>query len=136
MVDKTWMLGLSNIPRILWDGATFSFVVDWFVNVGKFIYALTPNPYVRRLSSWITVRDTKSWVEKLGSLTSTDPAWSAVGGGDVSARILETVTREPNDLLGLSGIRFKGKPMNQFQVDASVSLIIQLLYKVASKWKV
>lgn len=136
VVSKSWLLGLENIPRILWDGLTFSFVVDWWINVGKYIYALTPNPYVHRLASWITIRDTKSWVETLGNLTSTDPAWSAVGGGDSSVRILETVTREPNDLSGLSGIRFKGKPMNQFQIDASVSLVIQLLYKVASKFGV
>lgn len=133
-VDQTWMLGLTNLPGIIWDAITFSFVVDWWINAGKLISALTPNPYITRLASWITVRETRSWVESLGSLTSTDPAWTAVGGGDVAARVLETVSREPNDLVGHVGLAFKGKPMNQFQVDASVSLLIQLLYKVASKW--
>lgn len=43
-----------DIPATLWEVIPYSFVVDWFVNVGDWLQAITPNPYVSVRGSWIS----------------------------------------------------------------------------------
>lgn len=45
---------LSDVPSTLYNLTPLSFVADWFTNVGDWILAITPNPYVRVLGSWTT----------------------------------------------------------------------------------
>lgn len=49
-----WGIRPKDIPLALWQVSSLSFVVDWFVNVGDFISALTPSAGTRTLSMWIT----------------------------------------------------------------------------------
>jgi hypothetical protein len=51
--------GAAEIPIAVWEAIPFSFVADWFVNVGSFIGALTPRAGVTRLATWTTTK-TKS----------------------------------------------------------------------------
>jgi hypothetical protein len=53
----TFGLSPSQIPSTVWELVPFSFVVDWFVNVGDYIGAITPKIGVDILGSWTTVRD-------------------------------------------------------------------------------
>lgn len=49
-------LGLhgKDLPSTVWEIIPFSFVADWFVNTGAWISAVTPNPFVQVLGSWVT----------------------------------------------------------------------------------
>lgn len=50
-------LGLNarSIPSTVWEIIPFSFVADWFVNVGPWLEAVVPRPDVRVRSSWVTI---------------------------------------------------------------------------------
>lgn len=49
--------GIDQIVETAWELAPFSFIVDWFVGVGDWIAAHTPNAGVRQLASWVTVSE-------------------------------------------------------------------------------
>lgn len=50
--------GLNQPFTALWELVPYSFVVDWFFNVGKTIAAWSPSYGIRSLASWVTVNDT------------------------------------------------------------------------------
>jgi len=49
-------LGLQakDVPATIWEVIPYSFVVDWFVGVGDWLQATTPNANVTVLGSWCT----------------------------------------------------------------------------------
>lgn len=61
-VDR-YGLSLRELPSTAWELVPFSFVVDWFANVGDTVRALTPKSEARILASWTTVKTTEvmSW---------------------------------------------------------------------------
>jgi len=74
-VTESSVFGLSAIAETVWELLPFSFIIDWFVNVGTFIAAHTPNAEVRQLTSWVTVK------EILTSTTELSDYRSVVGAG-------------------------------------------------------
>jgi len=44
----------NDIPATIWEVIPYSFVVDWFVGIGSWLTAVTPNPDVRVLGNWVT----------------------------------------------------------------------------------
>lgn len=48
------VFGWDEIFESLWELVPYSFVIDWFVNVGDFIASWTPEVEVRPLASWVT----------------------------------------------------------------------------------
>lgn len=48
-------LGIDAISETLWDLTPFSFIIDWFFNVGDVILSWTPKPGAEVLTSWVTV---------------------------------------------------------------------------------
>jgi hypothetical protein len=44
-----------DLPKLLYDLTPYSFVVDWFADVGSWISACTPNPACIILGSWNTI---------------------------------------------------------------------------------
>lgn len=48
-------LQLTAFPSTVWEVIPYSFVADWFYNVGTWIAAYTPNPDVETLSNWVTI---------------------------------------------------------------------------------
>ena len=62
MTDLDWKrrclgLTLDNVPSHVWEVVPFSFVVDWFLNVGQWLRAATPDPRISILGNWISVVD-------------------------------------------------------------------------------
>lgn len=48
-------LGLLNFASTAWELIPFSFVVDWFLNVGGVLASLTPTPHLETLASWVSL---------------------------------------------------------------------------------
>lgn len=44
----------SDLPATVWEVIPYSFVVDWFVNVGDWLRAITPVPGITPLGNWVT----------------------------------------------------------------------------------
>jgi hypothetical protein len=91
----------DQIPAALWEIIPFSFVVDWFANVGEFITAITPKVRVTQLGSWTTSREISTSVRTATS-SSTNPGWvdeSAPGGVDTFTTTV--INRDPGLSLGL-----------------------------------
>lgn len=53
--------GIDQPIEAIWELIPFSFIIDWFFNVGKTIAAWTPNAGVTQLASWCVVEDTTHW---------------------------------------------------------------------------
>lgn len=50
-------LTLDNVPSNIWEVIPFSFVVDWFYQVGLWLRAATPDPSIAILGNWISTVD-------------------------------------------------------------------------------
>lgn len=61
-VTRALVFGLDKIPETAWELLPFSFIVDWFVDVGQAIAASTPNAGVNQLASWCTVKQDRQYV--------------------------------------------------------------------------
>lgn len=46
----------ADIMPLVWEKIPYSFVADWFVNVGDWLQAITPDPYTSVRASWVTVK--------------------------------------------------------------------------------
>lgn len=68
--------GLDQVLESMWEIVPFSFIVDWFLNVGETIAANSPSMGVRELASWSTVIATVTQQNSLASVgfVSTPPA--------------------------------------------------------------
>lgn len=51
---------LRDIPATIWELVPYSFVIDWFTNVGDWLQAITPDPGVVPLGHWISSVDTST----------------------------------------------------------------------------
>lgn len=56
----TFGTNLTRIPVAGWELIPFSFVADWFVNIGPWIEAITPKIGTQLLGSWTTVNEEAS----------------------------------------------------------------------------
>jgi len=50
--------GITEPLEGIWELIPFSFIIDWFWNIGKFIASWTPNFGIEKLASWVVVTDT------------------------------------------------------------------------------
>jgi hypothetical protein len=72
-IDNRQHFGLSfqEIPIAVWELLPYSFVADWFFNIGDYVQAITPKPGVKLLGGSYTVEiDAKS--EGSTTLTGTN----------------------------------------------------------------
>lgn len=53
--------GTDSWITTAWELVPFSFVLDWFVNVGDTIAAWTPKTGVKELASWVSIKGTCTW---------------------------------------------------------------------------
>lgn len=55
--DNRFGLSWNDVPRAGWELLPYSFVVDWFLNLGDVIGALTPRAGVRVLGKWTSTSE-------------------------------------------------------------------------------
>lgn len=51
---------LFQVPSLMWELVPLSFAIDWWLGVGDFIYALTPNPSITVLGNTYSISITES----------------------------------------------------------------------------
>lgn len=77
--------GLDQPLETLWEVIPFSFIIDWFINIGDTIAAWTPNYGVKELASWVTVEKTVTYLNKVVSSKNT-AAWSYSDSYDITGQ--------------------------------------------------
>jgi len=70
-VDAMSAFGVDQLAETLWELVPFSFIVDWFTNIGDIIAAWTPNAGINQLASWVTVKETMRSFNTPGNATCT-----------------------------------------------------------------
>lgn len=128
---------LANVPAAIWEATTLSFVVDWVLNTGDFIRALTPRTQSTRRATWygwhLTVDE-----QYYTSAVFTDPRFTVhKAQTGVFARRLEYRKRLPTLLSPSLFIRenaLREIATSPRIVDA-FALTTQLLFKLLTKTK-
>lgn len=127
---RTWGTRLSDIPSTLWELIPYSFVVDWFVNVGDFVAAMQPRFGISYLTAWDTLKLKQSWrAETLSSYFSNTCTGSAqtVSGNEWATLVIETTIRTPKLPSENVGLGIKNLNFPTTKTLAAVSLITAAL---------
>lgn len=117
-----------DIPSVAWNLAPWSFVADWFTNVGSWLEAVTPVPGIFVHGNWITNVSVTTQTCSASVAYAFDPPPSLrVGSYGSSSRKWTTVSRECGVQLSFTPVMRDGKlsPLNS--VDAGMLSIQQLI---------
>lgn len=73
--------GAANIPQSMWELVPFSFIIDWFWNVGDIISSFSPKVGLNELASWAVVTTSTSvtssvTVEGVDHTNSDNVSWT------------------------------------------------------------
>lgn len=77
VISKLNIWGFYSPVEAMWELIPFSFIVDWFFNVGQTIASWTPECGLKTLASWYSVSDTLSQSNLLTDASSTMPVGDA-----------------------------------------------------------
>lgn len=73
---NVWGRSWSDVPGAVWEAVPFSFVVDWWANVGDYLRAITPKVGVKELSSWTVLIDQlTTTLQCTATRSSVSPEW-------------------------------------------------------------
>lgn len=86
--------GLTELPLAAWELVPFSFVADWFVQVGDWLKAVTPKLGIEILAEGYTIRSEKAIYRQLASYAAPAPHPTAtrysISGNSVDDYFVET----------------------------------------------
>lgn len=54
LATKTLGLDARSLPATIWNTLPYSFVVDWVTNIGDWLEAVVPDPFVKVYGNWIS----------------------------------------------------------------------------------
>lgn len=94
--------GNAEIPLAAWEMIPFSFVVDWFANIGSFIGALTPRVGVTNLASWTTTEVKQETTLLAECISLPSPRYITSSSPCSCTFRTESKTRTPGVGLGLA----------------------------------
>ena len=84
------LFGLDKLVETAWDLIPFSFIVDWFINVGDTLSAWTPVLGFKTLASWVTVEET---VTQKTTIVAVDFDYHAYGGTTAFAGLNQIIEK-------------------------------------------
>lgn len=119
-----------DVPSAVWELVPFSFVADWFINLGDYLEAAKPKVGVKYLASWTTVKvDQKSKLVVTLNPTGYPGHVQDAGGSWIYSRQVKSTRRTPGVSVGLatktSEFRWRATDVRH-TIDA-IALINQLL---------
>lgn len=61
-LTRSFYAGLTakDLATVTWELIPFSFVIDWFVNIGEYLGAITPTPFISNRGACTVVRRTRT----------------------------------------------------------------------------
>lgn len=134
-------LRLRDVPATIWEIIPFSFVVDWFSNVGHVLQAALPDPDVTVLGSWITTKDDAQTDLILYGEVSLGPSgpyakqtWKNLDCGSSSVKTV-SVTREVNPILDLTPT-WRATSLSLSQLTDAAALMTQLTNITELLWRI
>lgn len=68
-LDTLQAFGIYDIPQSIWELMPYSFVIDWFANVGSVIASHTPNAGFTSLGSWATTTIESTYTSRITEVT-------------------------------------------------------------------
>jgi hypothetical protein len=130
---STFGFSLDEIPNAGWELLPFSFVADWFLNLGSWVSAVSPKIGVRKLGEWTVVRK-NSFTHTQSYFTSAGAGRILTGSGECNEFLnTRTTTRTP---VIETGIRFQTNPypisgttLGLKRLADSLTLLYQLWHK-------
>jgi len=127
----SWGLSPKSLITLPWELTGYSFVADYFANIGDFLNAITPAIGYDFRGSALTVQRTTSTVSTANSFVTASP-WSLVGGapsGSLTRTIdskVRTALRAPSIVLQYNPL-FKGDELNFGRAATLFELCVQKL---------
>lgn len=132
-VDR--MLGYRprDLAATFWEVIPYSYVCDWFVNVGDWIQAVTPDPTVEVKASWVTsIVETTIEISNVSTSFDFNYGWcpprvtynGSLGG---SVRRSLTIARESNPALSFTPVLTKKSLSTLHSVDGLSLLVTRIL---------
>jgi hypothetical protein len=120
---------LRDLPSAAWEILPWSFVVDWFSNVGQLISAVTANCSNEFLAEWVSHKRTHTITRTVTSTTVGLAPWvKTVNSTDQDSAVYETYWRTPTKL-GAHLELMLNLSLNRTPVMTALSLITQQLTK-------
>lgn len=129
LLAKTSGLDSRSLPSTAWELVPFSFVVDWFVNVGDWLQAVIPDPDIAVIGNWVTCVEKHLWT--MGCIATDHDVYlggsnhNRVRGGFGACSIKERwYDRTVNNPLQLTP-QIIGKPLSFLHTVDGLSLMAQ-----------
>jgi hypothetical protein len=121
-------VSLRDIPAAAWELLPWSFVVDWFTNVGHLISALTASCTNEILAEWVSTKTTVTVTRRVSSTVLVPGSGWVINRqcGDRDMAVYETYSREPANLGGLMGLTFNFT-LDRTPILSAISLLLQQL---------
>jgi len=121
----------------VWECIPYSFVADWFINVGDWLQAISPVPGITYTGWWVT-NVTKTETSSSGSVAYPDPqpAYNSVYHGSLGTVITKDTVykRTCNQLLNFTPV-WKKKHLSNLQAADAMALTLSLIWKDLNKLK-
>nr|UUW21143.1 MAG: maturation protein [Sanya solspi-like virus 1] len=117
-------LDAQSLPRSIWEAIPWSFVWDWFFNIGDFIAAVSPHVGRKTLGSWTTTTITSeiTWRTE-NSHTFSGSVWNVSLSNSSGYRSKTWTIRDAGGNVGLINRPFKARFTDLIHLYDAIALL-------------